>query len=70
MRAVEHFTVWMTDLAGRRHRSRWKMTREEAALRGAEVIENTVETYWLPETEQDMQRLIPGVLPNKRLPRE
>lgn len=60
MEDVEVFTAWLPGVAGKHHRSRWKMTREEAAARGGEVIENTREMQRRRTTAEEMRHALPG----------
>jgi hypothetical protein len=52
MHPEEFFTWWLppTHLRGKWHRSRWKMTREQARdYPGAEIDESSREVRWLPD---------------------
>ena len=52
MHPEEFFTWWLPPAyaRGRWHRSRWKMTREQArAYPGAKIDESTKEVIWLPD---------------------
>jgi hypothetical protein len=56
MKRVEFFFAMLPDeiRAGRFFKSRWRMTREDAARHGGTVIENTIEVRDLPETQEEL----------------
>lgn len=60
MRRVELYLAMLPGPGGRMRRSRWRMTREEAAARGGVIIEGSLEVRQVPETDEEMRRLLPG----------
>lgn len=62
MREEERFNWWMPPWNGKKpHRSRWKMTREEAVKHGALVdmgpVEHSREVIQLPTTREEIDSM-------------
>lgn len=55
MKRVELFFAMLPSETrpGKFHKSRWRMTREDAARRGGTVLEETLEVRDLPETDEE-----------------